>query len=175
MALAMGKNAGCVLQRILEAVHVELTLDIIAGASHSGSVRASALDHETADNAVEDQSVIKALVNQAQEIIYRVGSDLRIKFRLHYTAILHGDGYDWILCHIHVSFDYSAYCNNSKMLSNSAFISELLFVTILTDFLLAVHSQSIHIYFKNHLHVMHDSFMILSYYITIASIIFFII
>ena len=91
------------------------------------------------------------------------------------SAILHGDGYDWILCHIHVSFDYSAYCNNSKMLSNSAFISELLFVTILTDFLLAVHSQSIHIYFKNHLHVMHDSFMILSYYITIASIIFFII
>ena len=47
MALAMERTPARVLQVILETVLVELTLDAVAGAAHAGSVRASALDHET--------------------------------------------------------------------------------------------------------------------------------
>ena len=56
------KYARRVLQRvILIAIAPELSLDGISGTAHAGSLRISALDHESGDDAVEDQSVIEAL------------------------------------------------------------------------------------------------------------------
>ena len=65
-------------QTVLETVLGKFTFDIVAGATHSGSVRASTLDHEAIDNAMEDQAVIEALLYQADKIIYSIGSNLRI-------------------------------------------------------------------------------------------------
>ena len=56
-----GKNTWLMLQGIVEAVLTELAFDVVSRAAHTGSVRAAALDHETADNAVEDQPIIEAL------------------------------------------------------------------------------------------------------------------
>ena len=103
-----GKNACLMLQGIVEAVLVELAFDVVSRAAHTGSIRAAALDHETADNAVEDQSIIEALLYEADEIVYGVGSNLRIKLRFHNVAIGHGNGNDRILCHNIISFvEYS--------------------------------------------------------------------
>ena len=96
-----GKNACLMLQGIVEAVLGELTFDAVARAAHAGSIRAAALDHEAVDDAVEDQAVIEALFHQADEIVYGVGSNLRIKLRFHNVAICHSNGNDRILCHNH--------------------------------------------------------------------------
>ena len=56
------ENALGMCQIILETVVGELSLDAVSRAAHSVSVRASALDHEAFDHAVEDQSVIESLI-----------------------------------------------------------------------------------------------------------------
>lgn len=63
IALAHGKNTLCVFQVIFETVLGKLTFDVIARPTHAGSVRTSALDHESFDHAVEDQSVIITAFN----------------------------------------------------------------------------------------------------------------
>ena len=50
-----------VLSHSGKAVLGELTFDVVARTAHAGSVRTSALDHKSFDNAVEDQTVIIAL------------------------------------------------------------------------------------------------------------------
>ena len=53
------KNPRIVREVIRETVLRELSFDCVSRASHTGSVRTSALDHKAADHAMEDQSVIK--------------------------------------------------------------------------------------------------------------------
>ena len=50
-----------VSQAVGEAVLGELALDPVAGAAHACAVRSAALDHKAADDAVEDESVIKMI------------------------------------------------------------------------------------------------------------------
>ena len=57
-----GENALRVRQIILETVVGELALDTVSRTTHSVAVRASALDHESLDHAVEDQSIIESLI-----------------------------------------------------------------------------------------------------------------
>ena len=73
-----GENTWCMLQVIFETVLGELAFDAVSRTAHTGSVRASALDHETVDNTVEDQAVIKAFFYKADEVIYCVRGNFRI-------------------------------------------------------------------------------------------------
>ena len=57
-----GENAALVLQVVLDAVEHELALDAVAGAAHAGALGAAALNHEAGNDAVEDQTVIKAVI-----------------------------------------------------------------------------------------------------------------
>mgnify|MGYP007055190044 CR=1 FL=1 len=67
-------------QIICKTILGELTFDRIARTSHPGPVRTSALDHESFDHAVEDQSVIEPFVYQGNEILHCIRRDLRIEF-----------------------------------------------------------------------------------------------
>ena len=94
-----GQNAFGVLQIVSYAVSSEFTLDAVAGATTSGAVRTSTLDHETADDTVEDQTVIEMLVDQADKIVNGFGCNFRIKLAFDHTAILHSNSNNRILCH----------------------------------------------------------------------------
>ena len=59
-----GKDARVVGKVICETVLSELALYGISRAAHPGSGRTSALDHKSADDAVEDQTVIESLIYQ---------------------------------------------------------------------------------------------------------------
>ena len=63
-----GKYAGGMRQIVGYAVLGKLAFDRVAGTAHTGSVGASALDHETIDDAMEDQAVIEAFFYKADEI-----------------------------------------------------------------------------------------------------------
>ena len=67
-----GQNAAVVLELVLEAVGGELAGDGVAGATHAGAVGAAALDHEAGNDAMEDQTVIIALVDQGDEAADRL-------------------------------------------------------------------------------------------------------
>ena len=79
-----------------ETVLGKFALDIVARAAHAGSVRTAALNHKAVDDAVEDQSVIVAFLDQADKIVYRIWCDLRIELCLHDIAIFHLDSNDWV-------------------------------------------------------------------------------
>ena len=81
---------------IFEAVLGELTRNRVARAAHAGTVWTAALDHKAVDDAVEDQSVIVAFLDQADKIVYRIWCDLRIELCLHDIAIFHLDSNDWV-------------------------------------------------------------------------------
>ena len=99
-----GENALRVLQVVLKAVDRKLAGNGIAGTAGSGAVRIAALDHETSDDAVKDQTVIKVFLDQGDKIVYGDRSDFRIELRLDHAAVRHGKSYDWILCHLCISF-----------------------------------------------------------------------
>ena len=84
------------LQVIGEAVLSEFPLDLPAGAAHAAAVRAPALDHEARDDPVEDQAVIKSLLDQVDEVVHGVGRDLGVELRLDNAAIFHFNGDDGI-------------------------------------------------------------------------------
>ena len=94
-----GQNTLGVLQIVSYAVSSELTLDAVAGTTTSGAVRTSALDHETADDTVEDQTVIEMLVDQTDKIVNGFGCNFRIKLAFNHAAILHGNSNNRIFCH----------------------------------------------------------------------------
>ena len=77
-----GENAGSVCQIVFEAVVGEFSADAVAGASGSHAVGISALQHKALDDAMENHTVIEALLNQGDEIVYGIGGDFGIKFRL---------------------------------------------------------------------------------------------
>ena len=87
------------LQIVSYAVSSELTLDAVAGTTTSGAVRTSALDHETADDTVEDQTIVKMLVDQTDKIVNGFGCNFGIKLTFDHTAILHSNSNNRILCH----------------------------------------------------------------------------
>ena len=76
-------------QVIFETVLGKLTFDVIARPTHAGSVRASALDHETFDHAMEDQTIIVAFLYQTDEVVDGVRSNLRIQLCFDDAAIFH--------------------------------------------------------------------------------------
>ena len=84
-----GKNTGGMFQIIFETILIELSFDGIAGTAHTGSVRASALDHETFDHAMEDQTIIVAFLYQTDEVVDGVRSNLRIQLCFDDAAIFH--------------------------------------------------------------------------------------
>ena len=90
------------LQVIFETVLGELAFDAVSRTAHTGSVRASALDHETFDHAMEDQTIIEAFFDKTDKIVYCIWCDFRIKLCFHYITIFHGNGYDRVcICHNH--------------------------------------------------------------------------
>ena len=93
-----GQHAGRVLQIVGEAILAEFPFDTVAGASRAGALGASALDHETADDAVEDQPVIKSFFDQADEIVHGIRRDIGIKLGFHHIAVFHGNRNDRV-CH----------------------------------------------------------------------------
>jgi len=86
-----GKHAAAVQQAVLEAVGGKLALDAVAGAADADALGIAALDHKALNNAVENQSVIKALIDQGDEIVDGVGGDIGIELRLDDIAVFHFD------------------------------------------------------------------------------------
>ena len=84
------------LQGVAHAVVGELTLDGVAGTTHAGPVGAAALNHEAGNDTVEDQTVIKALLHQTDEVVHRIGGDRGVQLRLDHTAVFHLDGHNGI-------------------------------------------------------------------------------
>ena len=64
-------------QIICNTVLCKFALDAVSRTAHSGSFRASALDHETVDDTVEDQSVVKALVHKTDKVVDCVWCDMQ--------------------------------------------------------------------------------------------------
>ena len=93
------QNAFGMFQIIGHTVGSELTLDAVAGAAHTGAIGTSALDHETADDTVEDQTIIEMLADQADKIVNGFRCNFGIKLAFDHTAILHGNSNNRILCH----------------------------------------------------------------------------
>ena len=63
---------------VYESVLSEFACYAVAGTSHSGAIRASALDHETVDYPVEDQAVVETGFDKADKVIDRIGSEIGI-------------------------------------------------------------------------------------------------
>ena len=83
------------LGRWLRAMEIT-ALDAVAGAAHAGALRVAALNHKAGDDAVENGAVVKAALDQVNEVVHRVGGHLGIE--LHFQGALGGlDGYNGIL------------------------------------------------------------------------------
>ena len=94
------QHAALVADGVLHAVGGELTLDAVAGAADADALGVAALDHEAGDDPVEDQAVIEALLDEADEIVHADGSQVRIQLCDDLAAVFHLDGNDRILCHV---------------------------------------------------------------------------
>ena len=94
-----GQHAPVVEQVVLEAVLGELALDGVAGTAHAGALGAAALDHKPRDAAMEDKTVIKPLLDEADEVVDAVGRHIGVKLGFDDAAIFHFDGDDGILSH----------------------------------------------------------------------------
>ena len=91
------ENAPLVLQVVLDAVEEELALDAVAGAAHAGAFGTAALDHEAGNDSVEDQTVIKMVAAQVDEVADALGRFVGVQLALDDAAVFHGD----LKCGIH--------------------------------------------------------------------------
>ena len=91
------ENAPLVLQVVLDAVEEELALDAVAGAAHTGAFGTAALNHEAGNDSVEDQTVIKMVAAQVDEVANALGRLVGIQLALNDAAVFHGD----LKCGIH--------------------------------------------------------------------------
>ena len=91
------ENAPLVLQVVLDAVEKELALDAVAGAAHAGALGAAALNHEAGDDSVEDQTIIKMVIAQVDEVADALGRFVGIQLAFDDAAVFHGD----LECRIH--------------------------------------------------------------------------
>ena len=90
------------LQIIRNTVCGKLSLNAVAGASCSVSVRITALNHKTLDDTMKGQSVIELLVTELLEVLHCDRCNFRVKLSLHHTAIFHGNGNCVRLCHCNI-------------------------------------------------------------------------
>ena len=97
--MAKYMQAAVVLEVILEAIARKLALDTIAGAARAHALGVAALNHEAGDDAVENDAVVVALVDEADEVVDGVGGNLRVKLGLDGAAVFHLNGDDGVLCH----------------------------------------------------------------------------
>ena len=91
------ENAPLVLQVVLDAVEKELALDAVAGAAHAGALGAAALNHEAGNDSVEDQTVIKMVAAQVDEVADALGRFVGVQLALDDAAVFHGN----LKCGIH--------------------------------------------------------------------------
>ena len=91
------ENAPFVLQVVFDAVEEELALDAVAGAAHTGAFGTAALDHEAGNDSVEDQTVIKMVIAQIDEVANALGRLVGVQLALDDAAVFHGD----LECGIH--------------------------------------------------------------------------
>ncbi len=91
------ENAPLVLQVVLDAVEEELALDAVAGAAHAGAFGTADLDHEAGNDSVEDQTVIKMVAAQVDEVADALGRFVGVQLALDDAAVFHGD----LKCGIH--------------------------------------------------------------------------
>ena len=91
------ENAPLVLQIVLDTVEKELTLNAVAGAAHAGALGAAALNHEAGNDSVEDQTIIKMVIAQVDEVADALGRLVGIQLALNDAAVFHGD----LKCGIH--------------------------------------------------------------------------
>ena len=84
LAPGHGNGAPGVGQRIFHAVGRKLALDGVLRSAGAVAVGVAALHHEPGDDAVEGESVIKAVVGQIHEVLDGNGGGVAVQF--------HGDG-----------------------------------------------------------------------------------
>ena len=85
-----GKNPAFMKQGIFDAVGGEFPFDGIIQML-ALQIAPSALNHESFDDAVEDEPSIKAGVHELDEVGAGVGGGVPIQFRLHHAIIFYGD------------------------------------------------------------------------------------
>ena len=93
-----GEDAGRVAERVFEPVLGKFAADAVAGAARAGTGGVAALNHEAADDAVEDQAVIEAFIDQADEVVDGLRGEVGIELRRDHIAVFHGDRYQRIDC-----------------------------------------------------------------------------
>ena len=94
-----GEHPFGMLQRVLHAVLSKFSLDAVAGAAHAGAFRTAALNHKALDNPMENQAVIKFLMDKTDKIVDGNGCCLRIKLQTDDISAFHCNGDNRILCH----------------------------------------------------------------------------
>ena len=77
---------------------IKLVGDSVAGAARPISLRIAALDHETVDNAMEDQPVIEPLFREVDKILRGNGGFVLEKFHLE-RALVRRKFCNAVVCH----------------------------------------------------------------------------
>jgi hypothetical protein len=75
-----GDDSAGMLQSILKPVPAEFAFDPVAGPSDADAFRVSSLNHKAGYHPVENQVVVKTSIDERDEIIYGIGSDIGIQF-----------------------------------------------------------------------------------------------
>ena len=88
-----GQNATLVLQIILNTVKEELALDAVTGATHTSTVGAATLDHETTDDTMENQAIIIVMICQVDKVVNALRCYIGVQFTLNDAAINADDYY----------------------------------------------------------------------------------
>lgn len=86
-----GQNTRGVLQIVGKTILCKFSFDGVTGTTHTGSLRASALDHETGNNTMKDFSIVEMFVCQADKVVDGIWCDFRIEFALHHITVFHCD------------------------------------------------------------------------------------
>ena len=72
---------------VFQGIPLEFIFELIARPAPSGPGRVTALDHEVADYAVENNSAVKNFLNKENEVVDRFWRKLRIKRKLDVTPV----------------------------------------------------------------------------------------
>ena len=83
-------DAAGVAKRIFDAIGIELAFDAIADFAAFG-LTSSALDHEAFDDAMEDQAIVEAFLDERDEIGAGVLGGAAVELELHGSVILDVD------------------------------------------------------------------------------------
>ena len=141
-----GENALGVLEIVRKTILAELTLDGIPWTAHTISIRASALNHKALDDTVKDQTIIKALLDQADKVVDCVRRNLWVELCLHDITIFHLNGNNWIF-HVCFLLNFKKYLIKWSHYTIKTFENRPFFVPYLSifftfrKFLLTIHSH----------------------------------